>query len=77
MKLFSKKLGAHYLVEVSSDTEFYYIQLYKKWHKGEIYEATDCIVKINIKDKDKMFSIYNSINLKSMYGYFKRGDNID
>lgn len=71
MKLFDKKLGAYYLVEFSQDNNFYYIQLYKKWSKKELYQSTDYIIKIDIKDSDKALSIYNGINLKNMYKVFE------
>ena len=71
MKLFEKKLGSYYLVEFSQDNNFYYIQLYKKWSKKELYQSTDYIIKIDIKDSDKALSIYNGINLKNMYKVFE------
>ena len=37
-KLFEKKLGTSYLVELSYDNDYYYIQLFKKWGKHEGYE---------------------------------------
>lgn len=72
IKLFEKKLGAYYLIEFTQDKEFYYIQLYKKWGKGQGYEVTDDIIKIDIKNRDKALSIYNGINLKNMYKKFER-----
>lgn len=66
-KILEKRLGAYYLVDFSYDNEFYYIQLYKKWAKGEGYEATDYILKFPIKERDKALSIFNGINLKNMY----------
>ena len=71
MKLFDKRLGAYYLVELRQDNNFYYIQLYKKWTNKELYEATDYMMKIDIKNRDKALSIYNGINLKTMYKVFE------
>lgn len=70
-KLFEKKLGACYLVEFSHDNDYYYIQLYKKWAKFEGYEATDYSLKFPIKESEKALSIYDGINLKTMYDVFK------
>lgn len=74
MKLFDKKLGSCYLVELRQDNNFYYIQLYKKWNKKALYEATDYIIKIDIKNSDKALSIYNGVNLKNMYKVFEENE---
>lgn len=66
-KILDKKLGRYYLIEFSCDNNGYYIQLYKKWTRGESYEATDYLLKFPIKERDKALSIYNGINLKNMY----------
>lgn len=70
-KLFEKKLGASYLVELSYNNDYYYMQLYKKWSKGMGYEATDYSLKFPIKESEKALSIYNGINLKNMYSIFE------
>ncbi len=72
MILFTKKLGAYYLVEFRQDKDFYYIQLYKKWQKGMGYEAIDDLLKVDIKNGEKALTIYNGINLKNMYKVFER-----
>lgn len=71
-KIFEKKLGAYYLIEFNYDNDYYCIQLYKKWSKGESYEATDYISKFPIKERDRALSIYNGINLKNMYKEMNR-----
>ena len=71
-KILEKKLGAYYLVEYNCDNEHYYIQLYKKWSKGENYKVTDYLLKFPIKERDRALSIYNGINLKNMYKEMNR-----
>lgn len=71
LTILSKKLGQYYLIEFICDSQYYYIQLYKKWSKGEGYEATGCFKKFPIKERDRALSIYNGINLKNMYQILK------
>lgn len=52
-KIFEKKLGAYYLVEFNCDNDYYYIQLYKKWTRGESYEATDYLLKFPYAEENK------------------------
>ena len=72
LTILSKKLGQYYLIEFICDSQYYYIQLYKKWSKGGSYEATDYILKFPIKERDRALSIYNGINLKNMYKEMNR-----
>lgn len=71
LKILDKKLGQYYLIEFICDSQYYYIQLYKKWNKTGGYEATDYFIKFPINERDRALSIYNGINLKNMYQILK------
>ena len=67
MKLFDKKLGAYYLLEMTqNNTGDITITLYKKWDKHSGYEATDNILHFSRLEREKALVVYNTINLKTL-----------
>ncbi len=71
MILFEKKLGAYYLVEMKQDNiGNITITLFKKWSKGQGYEAVDEMT-FTCEEREKALVRYEMISLKTIKKYFK------
>ena len=69
MKLFEKKLGKYYLLELTQDKEGNMtITLYKKWSDADSFEATDNILRFGNtrQERDRAWLYFDTISLKTL-----------